>query len=120
MTRHSDTERTGKGEREASYDVRVWGIKVYVRTKGRTYGVRWSVANRPQHSTFATRAIADSFRSDLLSATRQGIPFDIETGLPVTLLPEQATPSWYTHACAFVDSKWSRLRPAPASRSPMV
>jgi integrase len=97
-----------------SYDVRVWSVKTYERKSGRTYGVRWSVGGRPFHRTYRTRALADSARADLLTATRQGVAFDQETGLPVTMLPTDAGPSWYAHACAFVDSKWPRI--APKSR----
>jgi integrase len=97
-----------------SYDVRVWSVKTYDRKSGKTYGVRWSVAGKPFHRTYRTRALADSARADLLTATRHGVAFDLEAGLPVTMLPTDAGPTWYAHACAFVDSKWPGL--APKSR----
>jgi hypothetical protein len=53
--------------------------------------------------------LAESFRADLLSLSRQGEPFDIATGRPVSWQrPEQVVTSWYEHACAYVDMKWPR------------
>jgi hypothetical protein len=65
-------------------------------------------AGQRKQRTFKTRALAESFRAELLSATRSGEAFDRGTGLPVSKLvtcdgPER---SWYEHACAFVDMKW--------------
>src|SRR5690242_4848230 len=105
-------------ERETSYDVRVWAVKTYERRNGRTYGVRWSVAGKPFHKTYRTKALADAARADLLSRTRQGEPFDVATGLPVSKLPVETGPTWYAHACAFIDSKWPRL--APKSRKSLA
>jgi len=102
------------GAASSSYDVRVWAVKTYQRSGGKTFGVRWSVAGRRQHRTFRSAALADSFRAELLTATRQGTPFDVGSGMPVTRQPAQDGPTWYEHACAFVDSSWTRL--APRSR----
>lgn len=97
-----------------SYDVRVWSVTSYRRKNGRTYGVRWAVGKQRPHRTFATRALAESFRAELLMAARQGQPFDLTTGLPVTMLPTVTVPTWYEHACAFVDARWPHM--APKSR----
>jgi hypothetical protein len=68
-----------------SYDVRVWGVSKRTWKSGViTYRVRWIVAGQPFHDSFQTRALADSFRSDLLSHARQGEPFDVETGRPAS------------------------------------
>ncbi|GJF05513.1 tyrosine-type recombinase/integrase [Pseudonocardia sp. D17] len=95
-------------DREISYDVRVWGVSKRPWASGAiTYRVRWVVAGQTWHDSFRTRALADSFRSELLSLSRQGEPFDVATGQPVSrlrvVMPSQ---SWYDHACAYVDMKW--------------
>lgn len=107
---------TGGGP-ATSYDVRIWSVQPYERKRGRTYGVRWSVANERQHRTFTSRALADSFRAELITATRQGTLFDVESGLPLSAATRQEGTkgaTWYEHACDYVDAGWSRL--APSSR----
>ena len=100
--------------RETSTDVRVWSIEPYRGKRGTTYRVRWSVAGKARKDSRSTRALADSFRAELLTAARRGEPFDVETGLPVSLLPKDVGVSWYEHACEFVDAQWPRS--APRSR----
>ena len=100
--------------RETSTDVRVWTTETYRGKRGTTYRVRWSVAGKPRKDTRSTRALADSFRAELLSAARRGEPFDVVTGLPVSVLPQEVGVSWYEHACEFVDAQWPRS--APRSR----
>lgn len=97
-----------------SYDVRVWSVITYERRQGRTYGVRWSVAGQRQHRTFRSKALAESFRAELLTLTRQGTAFEVAAGLPPAAVAEVTGPSWYEHACGFVDANWARL--APRSR----
>jgi integrase len=95
-------------KRGTSYDVRVWKISTYQGKRGRTYTVRWEVEGERKRSTFKTRALAESFRAELLAAARSGQAFDVETGLPLSKLRrEEPQRSWYEHACAFVDMKWS-------------
>ncbi|MEU6700472.1 hypothetical protein [Pseudonocardia sp. NPDC046786] len=72
-----------------------------------SYRVRWIVADQTWHDSFKTRALADSFRSELLSLARQGEPFDVATGQPISRLRTEApTQRWYDHACAYADMKW--------------
>jgi integrase len=95
------------GREGTTYDVRIWGISKRAWRSGTTYRVRWIVAQKEWHESFTTRALAESFRADLLSLARQGEPFDIGTGRPVSW--QRAKPvvaSWYEHACAYVDMKW--------------
>lgn len=91
-----------------TFDVRVWGVsRRHWASGAATYRVRWIVAGKTWHDSFKTRALADSFRAELLSLARQGEPFDVATGQPVSRLrPATTTPSWYAHACAYVDMKW--------------
>jgi hypothetical protein len=80
--------------REITTDVRVWGIESYKGKRGTTYRVRWSVAGKARKDSRSTRALADGFRAELLSAARRGEPFDVATGLPVSLLPKDVGVTW--------------------------
>jgi integrase len=97
-----------------SHDVRVWGLKKRRGQKGVTYQLRWVVAGKEKSASFATIALADSQRSVLLSAARRGEAFDIDTGLPVSCLPDDREMTWWEWALEYVDIKWSAL--APRSR----
>jgi len=52
-----------------------------------------------------------SFRSRLLTAAREGEPFDIRTGLPVSMLTSTQTTTWYQVASHFMDVKWAHASP---------
>jgi hypothetical protein len=68
--------------------VRVWAIRV---RKGRPkpYQVRWKAGTGVFARSFGTRGLADSFRSELIQATRRGEAFDMITGLPESQVSEQ-------------------------------
>jgi integrase len=95
---------------ETSYDVRIWKIDVYKGKRGNTYNVRWVVRPRvrPFKEPFKTSGLADSFRSQLVSAARKGEAFDLATGLPVSMVRTENSMSWFDFACAYVDMKWKR------------
>jgi len=93
---------------DTSYDVRVWKTEVYRGTRANTYYVRWSVAGHRRKQPFKTRALADSFRSDLVAAARRGEAFATESGLPVSMQRTTNTLSWYRFACQFIDLKWPK------------
>jgi integrase len=97
--------------RETSTDVRIWSIETYKGKRGATYYVRWSVAGCRHKTPRKTRALADSFRAQLLTASRKGEPFEVNSGLPVSMIPKAAGVSWYEHACAFADATWPRSAP---------
>lgn len=86
-----------------TYDVRVWSIRK--RDRRLPYQVRWAVAGRPFSDSFGTKALAESFRSELISATRAGEPFDKMTGLPDSRARDVG---WLDHAMSYVDAKWPR------------
>jgi integrase len=73
------------------------------------------VAGEEHHRTFASRALAEGFRAELIRHQQRGVLFDIVTGLPEPLLRAQRSRSWFEHACRFVDVKWDHL--APKSRT---
>jgi integrase len=93
-----------------SYDVRVWKTEKYEGRKVTTYTVRWAVAGKPWREPHRTAALAESFRSDLIAATRKGEAFDIATGRPVSMVRRE-TPdiTWYEFACDYVDMKWPTI-----------
>jgi integrase len=93
------------------FDVRVWAVSTYRGQRGATYTVRWAVDGQRHQDTFATRKLADSFRAQLLTATRQGSAFDRATGLPVTLLRTARVVTWYEQAATFMDAKWQQAAP---------
>ena len=64
-----------------SFDVRFWKIRTYKGKRGRTYAVRWTVAGREFHQSYETSALADSRLAELRTFAREGVAFDVETGL---------------------------------------
>jgi integrase len=98
----------------STYDVRIWGIREHKgkdRKTGKprsTYRVRWQVAGKDFGKSYQTKALAESFRSRLVTAQREGIAFDEATGLPEPMARELNSRSWYEQAIAFVDMKWPR------------
>ena len=97
-----------------SFDVRVFAIR---RRPGRTaFEVRWRVAGRDKSRSFITRALADSYRAELVRAARKGAEFDPVTGEPAAwAAAEPVAVSWYRHAVAYAEMKWPYL--APHSRA---
>ena len=108
--------RPGSGDPRTSFDVRIWGIRKYTGKSGTTYNIRWVAARRQRSKSFATRALADSFRGELRAALTRGEPFDVETGLPVAMVPSDSGRGigWWDWALEYVDLKWPTL--APTSR----
>ncbi len=66
-----------------------------------------------------TRALADSYRAELVRAARRGVAFAAETGEPESwAAPEPEPVTWYQHAVAYAEMKWPRL--APHSRASLA
>jgi integrase len=96
---------------KTTYDVRVWKLQSRTRTtrsgkKSTSYVVRWLVAGQRFEEWFRNRTQADSFRSDLVSAARNGEAFDTATGLPVSKLQTTGTMAWFDFACDYSEMKW--------------
>lgn len=103
---------------DPSYDVQIWSIQEYKGKKRTTHRLRWLVAGRTFTESFATSGLADGFRAKLLTAAREGFPFDTGTGLPERMIPKKAVPKGptvYEHLVEYAEMKWPRL--APNSRS---
>ena len=67
-----------------TYDVRTYRTEVYKGVKVTTYRVRWKTGHRLWREGFRNAALADSFRSSLLTAVRKGEAFSLTTGRPVS------------------------------------
>ncbi|MEU2874315.1 site-specific integrase [Streptomyces olivoreticuli] len=87
--------------------MRIWKISAYKGARGTTYTVRWIVAGEVQRRTFATEPLADSFRSGLVTATREGKPFSLATGLPVSHQSGASALNWYDFAVQYADAAWA-------------
>jgi integrase len=91
---------------DTTYNVRIYKGKVYKGKTVTTYYVRWKVGDREWQEPSRTAAQADSFRSSLLTAARNGEAFSVTTGRPVSWLRAGNDMSWYEFACAYTDMKW--------------
>lgn len=90
----------------ASYDVKFWEIRRNASSKTPSYVVRWKVGGREKSKTLRTKALAESFLSDLRQEAKRGQAFDMETGLPLSLLAVKQAVTWFDFALAYVDMKW--------------
>ncbi len=91
---------------DITYNVRVYKTKIYKGARVTTYYVRWKVGSREWKEPHRTIAQADSFRSSLLAAARNGEAFSLATGRPVAWKRAENDMTWYEFACAYADMKW--------------
>jgi hypothetical protein len=91
---------------ETTFDVRIHETEVYKGSKTTTYWVRWKVAGRRFKEPFKQKALADSFRSALTAAARNGEAFVVVSGRPVSMHRDTREMSCYELACSYVDAKW--------------
>lgn len=95
-----------------TFKVRFWEIADWTKSKdkkkkkGRPYGVRWVTERKPHSEWYSTKALANSRRAELMQAAREGEPFDVESGLPVTELKRQNSLSFVEFAQSYMDMKW--------------
>jgi integrase len=94
-----------------TFDVRIWGIRKVKGAKRTSYEVRWVVAGRQLQRTFSTIKLAEGFRATLLTASREGAPFDIASGLPAILSEPKGQQTWFDHTLAYVQFKWPHASP---------
>jgi hypothetical protein len=92
---------------------------IWRRPGRRVFEVRWRVAGGDRSRSFITRALADSYRAELIRAARRGLEFDPATGEPLAwAAPAPVTVTWYQHAVAYAAMKWPHL--AAHSRASMA
>jgi integrase len=106
---------------ETTFEVRVWTIREKLGSaKGgkpskKSHVVRWKAGKRPFSKTYATRSLADSFRSKLITAQKKGEAFRLSDGMPTSFSRELDDRAWFEFAQVYVDMKWPRA--AAKSRS---
>lgn len=88
-----------------TYEVRFWEIKT-LKSGKRRYGVRWVTGPERHSRYYETKALANSQRSELMQAARRGEAFDIESGLPVSMLKQLNAMSFVEFAQCYMDMKW--------------
>ncbi|MFE1551433.1 tyrosine-type recombinase/integrase [Streptomyces sp. NPDC058718] len=93
-----------------SYTVRIWSIRK--RPYRKPYQLRWQVGTKPHSESFLTLGLAESRRAQFITATREGEPWDIDSGLPKSMVQKAKDISWYQHARNYVEMKWDH---SPAS-----
>ena len=73
-------------------DVKIWAIRQKTDRKRPCWEIRWVTAKEPHSTTRRTRALAETFWSDLKQAAKNGEEFDIETGLPDSMVISEPQP----------------------------
>ena len=101
---------------EITYDVRVYKTEVYKGKNVTTYYVRWKAGGKPRREPFRHSGQAESFRSKLLSAAKEGKAFSSATGRPVEWErdnPKESEPavSWYALTLDYTAAKWKYASP---------
>jgi hypothetical protein len=96
---------------QTTYDVRVSKTGVYKGARTTTYTVRWSAGGRPWKEPFKTAALAEAFRSELVTVARRGEAFAIETGRPMSMERARRQMSWLGFAHEYAAMKWPHLAP---------
>jgi hypothetical protein len=94
-----------------TYDVRVYKPEVYKGAQVTTYKVRWKTDRRLWKEGFRSAALADSFRSSLLTAARKGEAFSLTTARPVSWQRTESTLTWYDLTLDYAAAKWPYAAP---------
>jgi integrase len=90
---------------DTSHDVRFWKIETRLNRRA-PYRARWVVAGRSFNESFVTKALADAFRAQLITAANKGEAFDRDTGLPTSLLRKRTDVSFLAHSREYVSYVW--------------
>jgi hypothetical protein len=95
----------------STYDVRVYRTDVYKGARVTTYRVRWKTGHRHWREGFRNAALADSFRSSLMTAARKGEAFSLSTGRPMSWQRDESALNWHGLALDYVAAKWPYVAP---------
>lgn len=95
---------------ESTFQVQFWKLTKRMG-RSRPWGVRWRTAGREHSEWYATKALAESFRSELVRAGRAGEAFDVATGLPPSLTRKRGVGTFLELAVAYVDHIWPTAPP---------
>jgi integrase len=91
-----------------TYKVRIWALG---RNASGNPEVRWKTAGQRHSRSFANVPLAESFRSELITAQRRGEAFDVSSGLPVAMTKKRESVTWYEHAVEYAAMKWPESAP---------
>jgi hypothetical protein len=89
-----------------SYDVKLWKIRKNSANKKPSYTVRWSVGGKEKSENFRGSAQADSYLSDLRQAVKKGEAFDMDSGLPLSMIQAAHSPTVLTFVQDYIQTKW--------------
>ena len=98
--------------------VRFWDVRRNKSSRSTSFEVRWVVGGKQFSKTRATKALAESFLSELRQAAKRGEAFDLAQGLPVSMRRAKHARSWFAFVLAYVDMKWPRA--AATTRNSMT
>ncbi len=96
---------------DVTYDVRIYRTEVYKGAKVTTFRVHWNAGHRLWREGFRNAALADSFRSSLLTAARKGEAFSLSTGRPISWTRDEAALTWYALTLDYAAAKWPYVAP---------
>jgi hypothetical protein len=98
---------------DLTHDVKIRGVEHRQGVKGKmvSYRLIWRVAGRIWRKTFDSRAQADAHRSALVSASRSGEAFLVDSGIPLSWAPQRDQTTWYEFTLAYTDAKRPHLSP---------
>lgn len=102
-----------------TFDVGVWKLTL-AKNRRKKHGVRWRTAGQEHSEWFETKALAESFRTDLIRAQRAGEAFDVVSGYPTSVLVVRQERSLLDVATAYVDSLWTAGAPPNTRRSAVM
>src|SRR5689334_3979353 len=93
---------------DSTYNVRVLKIERRLNADGvvTSYRLGWMVDGRRRKKGFRTAALADAYRAELLSATRRGEAFGLDSGVPLSWTRRRTAMAWYEFATAYAAVKW--------------
>ncbi|CAM3696703.1 site-specific integrase [Nocardiopsis rhodophaea] len=97
-----------------SHDVRFWSIKTNHKIDKKTkkkrvvsHTVRWKVARKENSKTFKYKPGAENHLFDLRKAAKNGEAFDVETGLPESMAPDESSATtWFDYSVSYVAKRW--------------
>ncbi|WP_030452042.1 tyrosine-type recombinase/integrase [Herbidospora cretacea] len=95
---------------DTTYKVRVFKTEVRKNLAGKatSYRVQWQTDGRKiWRKSFPLAAQAETYRSSLITAARNGEAFSLVTGEPVSWSRTRTQEmTWYAFLCKYVDMKW--------------
>lgn len=97
--------------KDTTFDVRIHETHVRKGARVTTYTVRWKVGPKRWSEGFRRAAQAESFRSNLNTAAKNGEAFSLRTGRPISWQREENAISWYEFSLDYAAAKWPYASP---------